>query len=602
MTALRRPKRFRPGGASGRVSVVELLSIGLRTVGPHRVSLLWLSGFALLSALIETAALYLIGRMAVGLAQGVTNIDIDIGGVAHSLSLETVVVAAALLVLGLAVSAVPLGWSAARLSDRTLVRLYSRFTHAYLTSEWSARTDTREGYLQTMLGDYAHRAERLVQQISLIIAAMCGIAVLSIAALVISPVPALLAVVGAATIGICLRPLSKASKRDSNSYVSVEKAFVSTAAQTERVGREIAAFDVGPAVAETLKVDYRRLALALRGIRRLQPIVPILYQCGVLAVLVGFLGWMMLSNRADVSATGPVVLLLVRMVGYAKQMQNSVQNSIEFAPYAAKIEDEIVRLESVPRRTDGVDVTEATPITLRDVSFAYVPGQPVLQSVDLTISTGESLGVIGPSGGGKTTLVQLLLGLRQPTEGQILAAGVDLASVRPSAWAARMALVPQDNEIIYGTVAENIRFFRPGFSDSAVRSAAVRAHLHDQIEALPNGYQTVIGVGAHILSGGQRQRLGIARALLDDPAILILDEPTSALDPLAERMVLQTLRDLRGTTTMVVVAHGKSTLEICDRVVRLDEGSITETTDGAVAGERRPPLSQAGSWPPVKEA
>ncbi len=555
----------------------------------------------MLSALIETAALYLIGRMAVGLAQGATELQLDVGPIADSLTLKTVVVAAALLVLGLAISSVPLGWSAARLSDQTLVRLYSRFSHAYLTSEWSARTDTREGYLQTMLGDYANRAERLVQQISLIIAAMCGIAVLSVAALLISPVPAILAVIGAGAIGVLLRPLSKASKRDSSSYVAVEKAFVSTAAQTERVGREIAAYDVGPAVAGELEVDYRRLAMSLRGIRRLQPIVPILYQCGVLAVLVGFLGWLMLSNRPDVSATGPVVLLLVRMVGYAKQLQNSVQNSIEFAPYAATIEDEIVRLESVPRRTDGIDAVAATPITLRDVSFSYVPGRPVLESVDLTIATGESLGVIGPSGGGKTTLVQLLLGLRQPSEGQILAAGVDLALIRPSAWAARISLVPQDNEIIYGTVAENIRFYRPDFPDAAVHSAAVRAHLHDQIEAMPNGYDTVIGVGAHILSGGQRQRLGIARALLDDPEILILDEPTSALDPLAERMVLQTLRDLRSTTTMVVVTHGRSTLDICDRVVRLDGGALNELTDDAVASDRLP-RSRAGSWPPVKEA
>jgi ABC-type multidrug transport system fused ATPase/permease subunit len=565
--------------------------------------MLCLSAFALLAALIETAALYLIGRMAVGLAEGANEITVNVGPIAPpSLSIEAVVIAAGVLVLALAISAVPLGWSAARVSESTIVHLRSRFTRAYLTAEWSARTDAREGYLQTMLGEYAQRAERLVQQISSIIAAICGIAILSAAALVISPVPAILAVVGAVIIGLALRPLSKASKRGSIRYATADKAFASTAAQTERVGREITAFDVGPAVAGTLEVEYRQSAIALRGIRRLQPIVPILYQCGVLAVLVAVIGWMMLSGQANVGSTGPVVLLLVRMVGYAKQLQNSVQNGIEFAPYAAAIEDEIDRLESNPRRRDGIEAVAATPVELAGVSFSYVPGRPVLGSVDLEIATGETLGVIGPSGGGKTTLVQLLLALCQPSEGRILAAGVDLATVRPSSWAALTRLVPQDNELVYGTVADNIRFYRGGFSDAAVQSAAARAHLSTQIESLPDAYETVIGQGAHIFSGGQRQRLGIARALLGDPDLLILDEPTSALDPLAERMVLQTLRELRSSTTMVIVAHRRSTLEICDRVVRIEDGTLTDVTDSEQARNPRVPTPRSGTWPPVKEA
>jgi ABC-type bacteriocin/lantibiotic exporter with double-glycine peptidase domain len=262
-----------------------------------------------------------------------------------------------------------------------------------------------------------------------------------------------------------------------------------------------------------------------------------------------------------------------------------VQNAIEFAPYASALEDEILRLEAHPRRRDGVEVTDATPLALQDVSFAYVPGQPVLDSLRLTIERGETVGIIGPSGGGKSTLVQLLLGLRQPTEGRIVAGDVDLAAVRPAAWAALARLVPQENEVIYGTVADNIRFYRGDASDAEVRSAAERAHLAPQIESLPDGYDTVIGLGAHTLSGGQRQRLGIARALLGDPALLILDEPTSALDPLAERMVLQTLRDIKQFTTMIVVAHRRSTLAICDRVVRIEGGRLTEVDDREVLAD-----------------
>jgi ATP-binding cassette subfamily B protein len=248
-------------------------------------------------------------------------------------------------------------------------------------------------------------------------------------------------------------------------------------------------------------------------------------------------------------------------------------------------------LESQPRRRDGVEATDATPLALQDVSFEYVPGRPVLESLRLTVHRGETVGIIGPSGGGKSTLVQLLLGLRQPTAGRIVAGGVDLAAVRPASWAALTRLVPQDNEVIYGSVADNIRFYRSDATDAAVRSAAERAHLAPQIEALPEGYDTMIGLGAHTLSGGQRQRLGIARALLGDPALLILDEPTSALDPLAERMVLQTLRDIKASTTMILVAHRRSTLAICDRVVRIHEGTLTEVLD------REELLDAVGSMP-----
>jgi ABC-type bacteriocin/lantibiotic exporter with double-glycine peptidase domain len=184
--------------------------------------------------------------------------------------------------------------------------------------------------------------------------------------------------------------------------------------------------------------------------------------------------------------------------------------------------------------------------------------------------------VVGASGSGKSTLSALLLRLRAPTAGTILAGDVALADVAPAAWARLAAYVPQDSRLIRSSVADNIRFFRAGFSDDDVRAAARAAHLEDEILALPDGYATEIGPGARDLSGGQRQRLAIARALLQHPSLLVLDEPTSALDAHSEQLIGRTLAELKGGTTIVLIAHRPATLELCDRIVEVAGGTVRE--------------------------
>jgi len=191
------------------------------------------------------------------------------------------------------------------------------------------------------------------------------------------------------------------------------------------------------------------------------------------------------------------------------------------------------------------------------------------------IETNEVIGVIGPSGSGKSTLVQLLLGLRDPSDGVVRVGGVDLREVERSWWTSRVAMVAQDALLFTGTVAENIRFFRDGIDDARLREAALQANLLADIEALPDGFDTHLGERGSQLSGGQRQRLSIARALAGKPELLILDEPTSALDVRSEALIRETLTNLRGRATVVVVAHRMSTLEICDRILVIEDGRTT---------------------------
>lgn len=184
------------------------------------------------------------------------------------------------------------------------------------------------------------------------------------------------------------------------------------------------------------------------------------------------------------------------------------------------------------------------------------------------------VGIIGPSGAGKSTLVKLLLGVRDPSEGRVLVEGIDLREVDREWWTERVAFVAQDAQLFTGTVAENIRFFRHGIDDAAVRRAAARAHVLADVEALPEGFDTHLGERGSQLSGGQRQRLSIARAIAGGPDVLILDEPTSALDMRSEQLIRETLNELHGEQTVIVIAHRMSTLQQCDRLLVVDGGHL----------------------------
>jgi ABC-type multidrug transport system fused ATPase/permease subunit len=212
-------------------------------------------------------------------------------------------------------------------------------------------------------------------------------------------------------------------------------------------------------------------------------------------------------------------------------------------------------------------------ITLREISFRY-PGasRPALEALSLTIPKNTSLGVIGPTGSGKSTLVDLLLGLYQPTAGEILIDARLLTPALAPSWQASIGYVPQDIFLIDDTIARNIAF---GLPDSEIdpvrlREASDTAQLLNFIEAeLPNGFDTNVGERGVRLSGGQRQRIGLARALYHRPSLLILDEATSALDVGTEARLLEALRSLAGKLTMVVAAHRLSAVANCDQLVDL---------------------------------
>ena len=215
-------------------------------------------------------------------------------------------------------------------------------------------------------------------------------------------------------------------------------------------------------------------------------------------------------------------------------------------------------------------------IELRDVTFEYRPSIPALREVSLRIPAGTTLALVGPSGSGKSTLAALLARLWEPTAGEILLDGTSLRAIEIKSLRAQIGVVTQETYLFHASIAENLRYGRPGASDAELIAAARAAQIHDFIASLPQGYETLVGERGLRLSGGERQRIAIARALLKDPRILILDEATSALDSASEALVQTALEPLMKGRTTLIIAHRLSTIRTADAIAVLEKGRLRE--------------------------
>ena len=220
----------------------------------------------------------------------------------------------------------------------------------------------------------------------------------------------------------------------------------------------------------------------------------------------------------------------------------------------------------------------ASEVIFDDVTFHY-PSRPehaAIEHLALKAEEGKVLALVGPSGAGKTTLFELLQRFYDPQSGQVTLGGIDVRQMDPNELRQQMALVPQQPALFSNNVLHNIRYGNPDATDEQVIEAAKKAHAHDFIMKLPEGYDSFLGERGVRLSGGQRQRIAIARAILKDPNILLLDEATSALDSESEHHVQQALEELMRNRTTIIIAHRLSTIQHADQIAVLDHGKLVD--------------------------
>ncbi len=240
-------------------------------------------------------------------------------------------------------------------------------------------------------------------------------------------------------------------------------------------------------------------------------------------------------------------------------------------------------LEAIWADVDVADIPDSQPlevtkgeIVFKNVDFSYLQGDPLFTTFTATIEPKQKIGLVGPSGGGKTTLLKLLLRFMDTQNGAIEIDGQNIATVDQTSLRNTIAYIPQEPVLFHRTIAENILYGQPTLTEKAMHQAAKQAYAHDFIVDLPNGYDTLVGERGIKLSGGQRQRIAIARAFLKPAKILVLDEATSALDSESEQLIQDALAHLIEDKTVVSIAHRLSTLQIMDRLLVLREGEIIE--------------------------
>lgn len=523
-----------------------------------------------LGGIAESAILVIVTLTADSLIRSSNHVSLA----GHSVERTVAVVVALVLVVVRVAMTLASSHTSATFSGAVVRRAQTEASRAYLSSSHQARSTNDLGDLAAVIVSHGRFTGDLANSFTMVAAAICGLIAFGGTSLAVNP----LATLGIAVIGglllAAMRPIRRRSRAAADTFTHDARVLSSDVTEIEVLHREIEVFRVVDPVRELLEDEIRRASENYTRLRFLGAMAPQLFQSTMLAAAV--LSLLLVANSASatgLAAIGAVVLLLIRSMAAAQQLVTSNQRVVEFGSYARSLNEVIERFHGQAPRSGDEHPATLLPVRLEQVSFSYDGVVDVLDRLDTSIEGGQLVGVVGPSGAGKSTLVELLLRLREPTHGTITFDGTAVQEIQRDHFASRVAFVPQHAHLIRGTVAENVRFFRD-ISDDDITEALKRAHLQEEIDALPDGIHTRLGPDDRALSGGQRQRLTIARALVGRPQLLILDEPTSALDAISEHAIRDTLSDIPDDLAVLIVAHRYTTLQTCDRILVIQGGHI----------------------------
>ncbi|MBL4587185.1 MAG: ABC transporter ATP-binding protein [Flavobacteriales bacterium] len=381
--------------------------------------------------------------------------------------------------------------------------------------------------------------------------------------------------------GLVIGRIGKSLKRSSKKVQHQMGVLVSSMIETLSGLRIIKAFNgIDTANEKFQKQNQEYLDQKVKMIRKQHLASPLSEIMGtmVMVMVIYYGGSLVLSGeglKADLFIG--YIVVFSQLIQPSKSLTSAIYMIQKGMAAVERIDTVLNAEETIVEKPNAVELKEfRNEIEFRNVSFSYEDGVPVLKNINLTVKRGKTIAIVGPSGGGKTTLVDLLPRFYDPVEGAVLIDGIDTRDCK--AWDLRnkLGIVTQEAILFNDTVFNNIAFGLKGITDDEVITAAKVANAHEFIVQMENGYHANIGEDGNKLSGGQRQRISIARAILHNPPILILDEATSALDAESEKLVQDALFKLMENRTSLVIAHRLSTIQYADEIIVIDNGEITE--------------------------
>jgi ATP-binding cassette, subfamily B, bacterial MsbA len=464
-------------------------------------------------------------------------------------------------------------------TGRVYQRLRSLIFRQVLAVGYEFLARDSHGRLLNIIGNEAWRTVEAVKVLLLFISSACMAAVLAVLLLLVAWELTVAALAGLALASLFVRAVAKQAHRLGYMVMECSAAVANRMVETLNGMRVIRIF--GQETTEQERFErvlerMRRAMLRAEMLRdTLQPLLETLYVPLLLMVLA-----YALYTGATVGGITVFLLLFFRLQPPLKAFEHC---RVQLASSAAAIAETARLLDpsNKPYTLSGKRPFSnlKTAVRFENVTFRYDDGgeeRSGIEDVSFDIRKGQTTAIIGRSGAGKSTAIDLLCRLYDPGEGEILVDGCPLREFDLASWRARLAIAGQGAELMTGTVRENIAYGCPNADDAAIAAAARSADIHEFISTLPRGYDTEIGTRGLALSGGQQQRIALARALLRKPEILILDEATNALDSLSEAAISHAIDRMAGQVTMIVIAHRLSTIRHADQVIVLDKGRVVE--------------------------
>lgn len=549
----------------------------LREWIPSRLALAGVAGLSLVGGLLEALIVGLVASIGAAVAQGQERLEMSLGPVDLSVTTTRALAVGFAVVVLMVAARLMAGVLSSRLASRTLVDARSRLLASYLSASYEVQRTVVQAELHDLI---AFQAMRMSQAVLTVTSAMThGLSFIALVAVafLFDPLTAGMMFLLSVVLGALFLPMVRRSNRAGQNHLDAQVQVGVELGDVTGLLAEVHVYEGQQGMMRRLAGSIAQSGRAFRTAAFMTQLTPTLYLAAVLLLLLSALMALSSVGVSDLQTVGAIALLMLRGLRYSQQLQSRFQVAVEHAPDVVSLSSALRRFRDSAAPDHGDDVERVETLEFRDVTYHHPGTTEGVDDVTVSLHRGEVVGVVGHSGAGKSTFAELILGLRQPTDGLVLVNDRARSEYRLGSWFRRVAYVGQESRLLAGNVADNVAFFRE-LDRPRIQAALTAASLGDDLQRWEHGDQREVGAGGRDVSGGQRQRIAIARALVGDPDVIVMDEPTSALDPESERRIRESIAALAGQVLVIVVAHRHSTLDVCDRILRFEDGQCREVT------------------------